>query len=105
EEGGEQRPALTPQDRPDALPLSFAQRRLWFLHQVEGPSPTYNLPLVLRLTGQLDVDCLRAALADVVARHEALRTVFPDAGATPHQHILAPDRARPSLPVTEVDDD
>ncbi|SBT94564.1 non-ribosomal peptide synthase domain TIGR01720/amino acid adenylation domain-containing protein [Streptomyces sp. DI166] len=105
EEGGEQRPALTPQDRPDPLPLSFAQRRLWFLHQVEGPSPTYNLPLVLRLTGQLDVDCLRAALADVVARHEALRTVFPDAGATPHQHILAPDRAGPSLPVTEVDDD
>ncbi|GHH24533.1 non-ribosomal peptide synthetase [Streptomyces rubradiris] len=101
---GGTRPALTPMTRPDPLPLSFAQRRLWFLHQMEGPSPTYNLPVVLRLTGTLDVDCLRAALADVVARHEALRTVFPDTGAAACQQILHPDEARPALPVTRVDE-
>ncbi|WP_324787958.1 non-ribosomal peptide synthetase [Streptomyces sp. H51] len=102
--GDDPRPALTRMPRPEVLPLSFAQRRLWFLHQMEGPSPTYNLPLVLRLTGALDVDCLRAALADVVARHEALRTVFPDTGTVARQHVLDPGQARPALPVTEVDD-
>jgi amino acid adenylation domain-containing protein/non-ribosomal peptide synthase protein (TIGR01720 family) len=102
--GGDARPALSRTTRPDPLPLSFAQRRLWFLHQMEGPSPTYNLPVVLRLTGALDVDCLRDALADVVARHESLRTVFPDTGAVACQHVLAPEQARPALPVTEVDD-
>ncbi|MEV0493748.1 amino acid adenylation domain-containing protein [Streptomyces atratus] len=101
--GGDARPALVPMTRPDPLPLSFSQRRLWFLHQMEGPSPTYNLPVVLRLTGALDVDCLRAALADVVARHEALRTVYPDTG-TACQQVLDPGQARPELPVTEVDD-
>ncbi|MEU6009327.1 amino acid adenylation domain-containing protein [Streptomyces sp. NPDC047453] len=103
--GGDTRPALSRMTRPDPLPLSFAQRRLWFLHQMEGPSPTYNLPVVLRLTGALDVDCLRAALADVVARHESLRTVFPDTGAVACQHVLDPEQARPELPVTEVDAD
>ena len=103
--GADARPALSRTTRPDPLPLSFAQRRLWFLHQMEGPSPTYNLPVVLRLTGALDVDCLRAALGDVVARHESLRTVFPDTGAVACQHVLDPEQARPGLPVTEVDED
>ncbi|MFD0313324.1 amino acid adenylation domain-containing protein [Streptomyces flavalbus] len=102
--GGDARPALTPMDRPETLPLSFSQQRLWFLHQMEGPSPTYNLPVVLRLTGALDVDSLRAALADVVARHEALRTVFPDTGTAASQRVLDPAEARPALPVTEVDE-
>ncbi|WP_369211087.1 amino acid adenylation domain-containing protein [Streptomyces flavofungini] len=102
--GGAARPALRPAVRPDPLPLSFAQRRLWFLHEMEGPSPTYNLPVVLRLTGALDVDCLRAALADVVARHESLRTVFPDTGGPACQHILDPARARPTLEVTGIDE-
>ncbi|MET7641787.1 amino acid adenylation domain-containing protein [Streptomyces sp. NPDC005438] len=104
DEGGS-RPALGPMTRPDPLPLSFAQQRLWFLHQMEGPSPTYNLPIVLRLTGTLDVDCLRAAFADVVARHEALRTVFPDTGPVACQQILDPEQARPTLTVTRIEPD
>ncbi len=84
------------------IPLSYAQRRLWFLHRLEGPSPTYNIPFALRLEGTLDAAALGAALADVVGRHESLRTVFVDDGDTPRQEILAVETARPVLECAET---
>ncbi|WP_313772190.1 condensation domain-containing protein, partial [Streptomyces sp. TYQ1024] len=102
---GQARVALGPMARPERLPLSFAQNRLWFLSRLEGPSATYNIPLAVRLTGPLDPSALADALADVVARHENLRTVFPEDQGTPFQRILEDAHARPALTVTEVNEE
>ncbi|MFD0021696.1 amino acid adenylation domain-containing protein [Streptomyces sp. NPDC058382] len=100
---GRDRPPVVPAaQRPDPLPLSYAQQRLWFINRLEGPGSAYNIPLVLELDGALDTDALRTALHDVVERHEALRTVFPERDGVPHQLVLPADAATPRLPVVST---
>ncbi|MEV0370842.1 non-ribosomal peptide synthase/polyketide synthase [Streptomyces sp. NPDC050636] len=103
-DAGAARTALVRQERPEAIPLSFGQRRLWVLDQLEEAGPLYHLPLVARLRGALDRDALRAALADVATRHESLRTVFRVSGGQPRQVVLDPGAARPTLRVAEIEE-
>ncbi|RBL83202.1 hypothetical protein DDE05_32200, partial [Streptomyces cavourensis] len=90
-------PPPTRRPRTGELPLSFGQRRLWFLGRSDGEDGSYNIPLALDLAGRLDPAALRLALADLAARHEILRTVFPADGGEPRQHILDAASALPEL--------
>ncbi|MBG6094018.1 amino acid adenylation domain-containing protein, partial [Actinomadura viridis] len=103
---GEARAALAARERPGEVPLSFAQQRMWFLNRLEegGAGAAYNVPLALRLTGELDVPALEAALGDVADRHESLRTIFPESGGVPHQKIIEGVAGRPALAVTSLGD-
>jgi amino acid adenylation domain-containing protein len=86
--------------RPDPLPVSSGQFRLWFLERLTGATSAYTVPIVIRLHGALDRAALEAALTDVVVRHESLRTVFAEVDGQPVQRVL-PD-ARPVLEAREV---
>ncbi|HZE24496.1 MAG TPA: condensation domain-containing protein, partial [Blattabacteriaceae bacterium] len=97
-------PALVAMTRPERMPLSYAQQRLWFLYQMEGAGATYNIPLALRLEGELNQAGLEQALGDVVERHEALRTVFPQEEGVPYQRVLSGEEARPRLTVENVNE-
>ncbi|MGW2228796.1 amino acid adenylation domain-containing protein [Streptomyces formicae] len=89
--------------RPDPLPLSYAQRRLWLIEQLEGPGATYNMPLALRLRGPLDRTALALALSDLTERHASLRTVVPQGPeGRPHQRILTGAAGAPALTVREA---
>ncbi|MEU2251513.1 amino acid adenylation domain-containing protein, partial [Streptomyces sp. NPDC019224] len=98
------RPALERTERPEQVPLSSAQRRLWFLRQLEGSDSVYNMPLAWRLSGPLDLAALESALGDLVDRHETLRTVFPASDGVPHQRVPAAGEGHPTLPVTPADE-
>ncbi|MFF3327914.1 condensation domain-containing protein, partial [Streptomyces sp. NPDC002889] len=106
---GETRTALRPQPRPDVLPLSFAQQRMWFLNRLKETDPgadsAYNLPVALRLSGDLDVAALEAALGDVADRHESLRTIYPETQGVPRQQVLKGAAGRPPLVVVETAED
>ncbi|MGX9744826.1 non-ribosomal peptide synthase/polyketide synthase [Ralstonia pseudosolanacearum] len=88
-------PAITVADRGEALPLSFAQQRLWFLAQMEGGSEAYHIPVGLRLKGELDEDALRRSLDRIVARHEALRTRFVAEDGQAVQRVASADAGLP----------
>jgi amino acid adenylation domain-containing protein len=85
---------LAPRERPDPLPLSFAQQRLWFEDQREPGSALYNMPAFLVLRGRLDAAALEGAFTAVVQRHEVLRTTFPDTRGRPRQAIAPPSPFR-----------
>ncbi|KPC78244.1 hypothetical protein ADL27_48590, partial [Streptomyces sp. NRRL F-6602] len=91
-----------PVPRPGLVPVSHAQRGLWFLHRLEETGHAYHVPLAVRLKGPLDTGALRAAARDVQQRHEILRTTFPLVDDEPCQHIVPVDEAAVELPVTAV---
>ena len=92
-EAGDALAPLVAVERPAVVPLSFAQNRLWFIDQLEGPSAVYNMATALRLRGRLDGDALGAALADVVARHESLRTLYVAPEGMPQQLVVPVEQA------------
>src|SRR6185312_15439104 len=79
------------------LPLSFAQQRLWFLDQLEPGSATYNMPLAVRLKGQLHIAALERTLSEIVRRHEVFRTRFVIVAGEPRQEILAAEDVKLAL--------
>ena len=91
------RGALVAGERPDRLPLSLAQQRMWFLNRFDTESAAYNLPMAIRLRGDLDLGALQVAVMDVIDRHESLRTVYPDTADGPVQRILDVAQVVPDL--------
>ncbi|MGD1704335.1 amino acid adenylation domain-containing protein [Dapis sp. BLCC M229] len=84
-------PAIERVSREQDLPLSFAQERLWFLHQLEeGDTSAYNMPSVWQLTGELNIDALEKALTEIIRRHEVLRTSFQSVSGVARM-ALAPE--------------
>ena len=74
-------------DSAETFPVSFAQQRLWFLSQLEPDNPSYNLPQILRLKGELNVDALEQTINAIIARHESLRTTFKEVDGEPVQIV------------------
>ncbi|HET7232832.1 MAG TPA: amino acid adenylation domain-containing protein, partial [Longimicrobium sp.] len=100
QDGARMLPPIVPVERSRPLPLSFAQERLWFLDRLEPGSASYNIPAALRLAGALDAAAMERALGEIVHRHEALRTVFREAGDGAVQ-VIAPF-AGFALPVEDL---
>ncbi|WP_236581111.1 condensation domain-containing protein, partial [Rhodococcus sp. T7] len=83
--------ALVAQERPEVIPASLAQQRMWVINRIDPTSAAYNIPVAIRLSGLLDVAALGAAVRDVVDRHEVLHTKYPDTSAGPSQ-VIVPSR-------------
>ncbi|RZL69632.1 MAG: non-ribosomal peptide synthetase, partial [Rhodococcus sp. (in: high G+C Gram-positive bacteria)] len=98
------RRALTARTRPDSVPLSMAQQRMWFLSQFDPTSAVNNIPVAIRLSGSIDVDALTNAVHDVLARHEILRTVYPEVDGRGHQVVLGTAEAGVTVVVDDVDE-
>ncbi|WP_084161293.1 non-ribosomal peptide synthetase [Nocardia sp. BMG51109] len=91
-------PLIAPDPRPQRLPLSLPQQRVWFLNRYAPESSAYNIAFALRIEGDPDVGALRAALGDLVARHEVLRTVYPEDENGAYQRVLDIDHCPPLVP-------
>ncbi|SNT48360.1 amino acid adenylation domain-containing protein, partial [Rhodococcoides kyotonense] len=96
---------LVPVERPDVIPLSLAQRRMWFLNRLDPQSATENIPVAVRLSGTLDLDALAAAVRDVIARHEVLRTMYPEIDGVGTQVVLGADEVDLDLVPRSVPED
>ncbi|MFT3859275.1 MAG: amino acid adenylation domain-containing protein [Aquabacterium sp.] len=90
--------------RPQRVPLSFTQRRLWFLSQLDEAGGAYNIALTLRLQGTPDLAALEQAARDVLARHEILRTVYPEHEGEPYQQVLGMDEVQTPLTCIDADE-
>ncbi|HSF38968.1 MAG TPA: amino acid adenylation domain-containing protein [Thermoanaerobaculia bacterium] len=90
-------PLLSRSARPELVPLTFAQQRLRFLHQLEPDDPSYNDTAVLALEGRLDVEALQRALGEIVRRHEVLRTAYPFVDGRLVQRIAPPEPVVPPV--------
>ncbi len=100
--GETDRPALVQGPRPERIPLSPAQARMWIINRYDPESVAYNIPLVLRLSGELDVAALQAAVTDVLGRHESLRTIYPDVDGVGYQQVLPVSEVEPDLSPIDV---
>ncbi|WP_067895507.1 AMP-binding protein [Nocardia vaccinii] len=95
---------LRPMPRPERIPLSYAQQRIWSRNRFDPASATDNIPVAMRLRGRLDIEALRVAARDLVVRHEVLRTVFPEFRSAGYQLVLptADPRATPDVRVVRA---
>ncbi len=101
-EDGLEMPPLKPIERSGELPLSFSQQRLWFIDQLAPGSPFYNIPIALRLIGDLKVEVLEKSLNEIVRRHEVLRTSFSSRGGKPVLHIEP--ELQVTIPISDLTD-
>src|SRR5262249_34982282 len=110
-QSGQKMSAILPASRDQALPLSFAQQRLWFIDQLEPGSSAYNVPIVTRMMGAFHKEALQHTLDELVRRHEVLRTTFPSLDGDPVQRISRAAEVALSihdlsdLPVTEREEE
>ncbi|MFE3703900.1 condensation domain-containing protein, partial [Nocardia tengchongensis] len=100
--GSGTRQALVAQERPERLPLSLAQQRMWFLNRFDPESAVDNIPAAVRLSGLVDRQALQIAVADVLARHESLRTRYPEIDGQAFQEIVPTGQVIPDLTPVEV---